>query len=39
LDLGRTYPLEKPDRDRMLKEQRILYAMHDLSGPCCKGEC
>jgi hypothetical protein len=21
------------------REQRILYAMHDLSGPCCKGEC
>ena len=24
---------------RVGMEQRILYAMHDLSGPCCKGEC
>jgi hypothetical protein len=39
LGLGKTHAVEALDPDRMLKEQRILYAMNDLSGPCCKGEC
>ncbi|MGX9367010.1 type I restriction enzyme HsdR N-terminal domain-containing protein [Desulfoplanes sp. PS50] len=39
LELSKAHTVEKPDQDRVLKEQRILYAMHDLSGPCCKGEC
>ena len=39
LQLAQAHAFEKPDPERMIREQRILYAMHDLSGPCCKGEC
>ena len=33
------HPYPPLDPERISREQRILYAMHDLSGPCCKGEC
>jgi hypothetical protein len=39
LDLIASNPHPALDPERVRKEQRILYAMHDLSGPCCKGEC
>ena len=38
-DLVAGNPHPPLDPDRVSKEQRIVYAMHDLSGPCCKGEC
>ena len=39
LESAKAHALEQPDPERVMREQRILYAMHDLSGPCCKGEC
>ncbi|WP_462323733.1 type I restriction enzyme HsdR N-terminal domain-containing protein [Desulfoplanes sp.] len=38
-ELATVHVFEGPGPERMTREQRILYAMHDLSGPCCKGEC
>jgi hypothetical protein len=39
LVLAKKYPCEQPDAQGMVREKRILYAMNDLSGPCCKGQC
>ncbi len=39
VELAADFPCELPDANRIIQEQRILYAMNNLSGPCCRGEC